>query len=384
MWEQKPKTRVEIEYAPASYSEDLLKWENEGVLDLALKQLGFSGLAGMESVDEYLTRDILLTKLANYKRILNNSDPYDILVDLGNVLIKIFTVFDMDVGNNYGEESLKKEDKLEIVPLKKKTENVEKTEEFTKESIFSRMRKFHNFIKAELIGEVAEQFDPPVSLLDISVGKGGDLQKWEHADIDTVYGIDPDNESIQEAKQRFADGVKEGRIKSSRKYTFEQKTISDPNTYINKKFDIVSCQFTIHYFFVDEDTLEMVIGKVSDSLKSDGYFIGTTLVDTKVKELIKDNKFKDKIDIKAVDEYSYRMKLLDTAQIYDKDLPEYYVNLDKLKTVCTKYGLVFKEAKSFTEMYTNYKKNPKNKKHLLKDYELAVSSLNSTFIFQKL
>ena len=380
MWEQKPKTRIEIEYAPASYSEDLLKWENKNVLNLALNQLGFSG------IDENLTRDILLTKLANYKILLNNSDSYEILKDLGNVLIKIFSILDMDVGNNYGEESIKKiKEKPTEKPTEKLTEKpTEKPAEFTRESIFSRMRKFHNFIKAELIGETVSQLQQPISLLDISVGKGGDLQKWEHADIETVYGIDPDFESIVEAKQRFEEGVKEGRIKSSRKYNFENKSISDPNVVINKKFDIVSCQFTLHYFFVSDDVLETVIEKVSKALKPGGYFIGTTLLDTKIKELIKDNKFKDKIQLQEVDEYSYKMKLLDTAQIYNKDLIEYYVNFDKFKRVCGLFRLELREAKQFADIYKIYKKDAKNKKNPLKDFELAVSSLNTTFVFQKI
>ena len=378
MWEQKPKTRVEIEYAPASYSEDLLKWENENILDASLKQLGFSKLS------ENITRDILLDKLNNYKTFLNNNDPHDILKDLGNVLIKIFTILDMDVGNNYGEESIAKES-IAKESIAKESIKVEKTEQpDIEESIFSRMRKFHNFIKAELIGEVAEQFKAPVSLLDISVGKGGDLQKWENADIEIVYGIDPDAESIQEANKRFEEAVKNGRVKNSRKYTFEKKAISNPNTIINKKFDIVSCQFTLHYFFVDTHTLESVVEKISGALKQGGYFIGTTLVDTKVKELIRNNEFKNIVEIKQIDEDSYKMKLLDTAQIYNKDLTEYYVNIEKFKEICNNYDLEFKEAKSFTDMYKIYKKNPKNKKNLLKDYEFAVSSLNTTFIFQKM
>lgn len=443
-WEQKPKTRVEIEYAPASYSEDLLKWENEGVLDLALKQLGFPGLnpdiskmpvlvskdgrVGLQSIaEEGVTRDLLLTKLKNYKTILNNSDSREILKDLGNVLIKIFTVLDMDVGNNYGkqetipkekhaeldsesdseddeipsedesdnEEDLQKKEQKERKKLDKdwekewtlvssKSKKSEKPSETTKESIFSRLRKFHNFIKSELIGEAASQLKKPISLLDISVGKGGDLQKWHNADIETVYGIDPDAESIKEAKQRFTEAVKEGRITTSRKYTFEQKTIADPNVYLNKKFDIVSCQFTLHYFFVSDDILEMVISKISNGLKQGGYFIGTTLLGTKVKELIKDNKFKDKVQVHELDENSYKMKLLDTAQIYNKDLIEYYVNFDKFKRICSTYGLELREAKPFAEMYKIYKRDPKNKKHQLKDYELVISSLNTTFVFQKL
>lgn len=389
MWEQKPRTRIEIEYAPASYSEDLLKWENEEVLDLALRQLGFSGLSRMEDLDDYLSRDVLLTKLANYKTNLNNSSAEEILHDLGKVLISIFTALDMNIGNNYGEDSLKKkknfEKESEDIEREKEPEKIEREpEEFTKESIFSRLRKFHNFIKAELIGEVAGYLKNPISLLDISVGKGGDIQKWENADIQNVYGIDPDLESVKEANERFMKFVKEGRVKSSRNYFFEQKPISDPNTNINKKFDIVSCQFTLHYFFVSDDILETVINKVSSSLNQGGYFIGTTLIGQKVKELIKNNKFNKQIFLEEVNENSYKMKLLDTAQIYNKDLTEYYVNFDKFKRICETHGLELKESKHFSEMYKIYKKNPKNKKQLLKDYELAVSSLNSTFVFQKM
>jgi mRNA (guanine-N7-)-methyltransferase len=392
MWEQRPRTRIEIEYAPASYTEDLLKWENEGVLEEVLKQLGFNynvvnanvSVTESESVGQ-LSREMLLTKLANYKIILNDSNSDEILKDLGQVLIKIFNVLDMDVGNNYGEQALKK-----IKPKKEEEEvttliikEPKEPKEFTKESIFSRLRKFHNFIKAELIGEIAGHMEKPISLLDISVGKGGDIQKWENADIEIVYGIDPDIESIKEARERFTSSVKEGRVKSSRKYTFEQKAISDPNTNINKKFDIVSCQFTLHYFFVNDNILEMVINKISTSLKQGGYFIGTTLLGTKVKELIKDNKFKKQVQVEEVDEDSYKMKLLDTAQIYDKDLTEYYVNFDKFKRVCGTHNLELKESKPFAEMYKLYKKDPRNKKHELKDYELAISSLNITFVFQK-
>jgi hypothetical protein len=78
------------------------------------------------------------------------------------------------------------------------------------------------------------------------------------------------------------------------------------------------------------------------------------------------------------------MRLLDTAQIYNKDLIEYYVDFEKFKKICKTYDMEFREASSFGDIYKMYKKDPKNKKHLLKDYELVISSLNSTFVFEKL
>jgi SAM-dependent methyltransferase len=346
LWEQKPRTRIEIEYAPLAYIEDLLKWENETVLDNVLKLAGFQ---------EHSPRQELIKKFQNYKETINDSDPNVILKDLGDVLIKIFSVLDMDVGNNYGEQ----------------------------ESLFSKLRKFHNYIKSSLINEIVGHLTKPISLLDISVGKGGDLQKWDHADISKVYGIDPDLDSIVEANKRLNKMKRENSIKKSRDYVLEQRKISDPNVFIDDKYDIVSCQFTLHYFFVNSKTLDEVIKKVSNALKPGGYFIGTTLLGQKIKELSRNNKFKDRIEIQEIDSNSYTFKMIDTATIYDKDLLEYYVDFEKFKNVCERNGLDLLENQLFSDIYKTYRKDPRNKKSLLRDYELAITGLNTTFVFQK-
>jgi hypothetical protein len=108
------------------------------------------------------------------------------------------------------------------------------------------------------------------------------------------------------------------------------------------------------------------------------------LLDSPVKKLIENNRFKDKISVERVNENSYKMKLLDTAEIYNKDLIEYYVNFEKLKRICENHGLQFEQAKPFIDMYKLYQKDKKNKKNLLRDYELAVTGLNTTFVFKKL
>ena len=43
----------------------------------------------------------------------------------------------------------------------------------------------------------------------------------------------------------------------------------------DRGFDIISSQFTIHYYFKDELTLRGYIQNLSDNLKKGGYFIGT-------------------------------------------------------------------------------------------------------------
>ena len=57
------------------------------------------------------------------------------------------------------------------------------------------MRKFHNWIKLNLI-QMAVSICGNDTLLDLSVGRGGDLNKWVTAGINTVTGIDIDRNSI--------------------------------------------------------------------------------------------------------------------------------------------------------------------------------------------
>lgn len=59
------------------------------------------------------------------------------------------------------------------------------------------MRKLHNALKRQLIESMCEQ-DSVV--LDVGCGRGGDVQKWRSRNLTCV---DPDEESLQEARRRF-------------------------------------------------------------------------------------------------------------------------------------------------------------------------------------
>jgi hypothetical protein len=50
------------------------------------------------------------------------------------------------------------------------------------------------------------------------------------------------------------------------------------------------------------------------------------------------------------------MKLLDTTEIYSKDIPEYFVNFNQFIKICENNGLILHESKPFEEYYKNYKK----------------------------
>lgn len=56
---------------------------------------------------------------------------------------------------------------------------------------------------------------------------------------------------------------------------------------VDSGFDVVSCQFALHYLFTDDTTLNNFCKNVDDLLKPGGYFIGTCLDGNKVHDALK-------------------------------------------------------------------------------------------------
>eukprot|EP00976_Prorocentrum_cordatum_P013328 265988-Prorocentrum_minimum.AAC.14 len=147
------------------------------------------------------------------------------------------------------------------------------------------MRKFHNRIKQQLVYQAfqavvyqAERQQQPQPqpqphqpcLLDYGCGRGGDLWKWHLAGFQDVLAYDPCARSVEEARRRF----KETPWNTVRNYVF---TTSIPSSYLLSEFDVVSCQFAIHYLFESHETLCNFVGFVAQALRLGGRFIGTFL-----------------------------------------------------------------------------------------------------------
>lgn len=65
-------------------------------------------------------------------------------------------------------------------------------------------RKYSNAMKRKMYLQYASvDFGTGKKLLDIGVGRGGDLSKWEEAKIDTVVGVDPNEKNIKELISRY-------------------------------------------------------------------------------------------------------------------------------------------------------------------------------------
>ena len=260
------------------------------------------------------------------------------------------------------------------------------------------LRSFHNiYVKSKLIRSVSPTGG---NLLDLAVGKAGDLSKWRLAKLGFVLGIDISKDNIEnrmdgacvrylrlkssqkdvpdcifmqgKSHERVKDGTAmftdKGRevIKSLYGYGPRDKNKLDKQVYtyygIGKTgFNVVSCQFAIHYFFSNKSMLESFIQNVSEGCELNGYFIGT-MYDGET--LFEELESKQKGE--SISEFIGEHKIWEVTKLYEKDrfegdetslgmavdvyqesinqtFTEYLVHFDYFKSLMKDYGFTLLE-----------------------------------------
>jgi SAM-dependent methyltransferase len=170
-------------------------------------------------------------------------------------------------------------------------------------------RHFHNWIKSILAYNYCSKDvnNEKQIVLDMGIGRGGDILKYFSARVGELVGIDVDNNGIYSA----TDGSYSRLANFKRKYPVFPKmtfmvadagsklnledqikaigTMDDKNKqYIKSifgetdkdksmKFDVISSQFAIHYMFKDDNIFNNLCDNINKLLKKDGYFMITTL-----------------------------------------------------------------------------------------------------------
>tara|TARA_B100000900_G_scaffold410475_1_gene428344 strand:- start:2539 stop:5460 length:2922 start_codon:yes stop_codon:yes gene_type:complete len=319
------------------------------------------------------------------------------------------------------------------------------------ESLLKEMNSFHNYyVKNQYL---YNRFRGKKSLFEIACGKAGDIHKWSKSNYKLCIGTDISKDNIYNVKdgawKRYIQGVKKGSIntetqkmlfltldaskewnkqyvnsiddeKSQRfakilfglinKSDFEKDETSLLKFYnkINKKFNLVSCQFAIHYMFENNNTLDNVVKNIDMLLKEDGYFFGTCLDGYLVNEKLKNtNMIKGEIDGKLAwsiekdyDNYSSKplenigKKIKVYIQTINQILDEYLVDYELLKYKLGQYNIRPVEDKdleqlklksssgSFEDIFNEVTSNKKNKVDM-NNLQKEFSFLNRFFIFKK-
>lgn len=276
------------------------------------------------------------------------------------------------------------------------------------------MRNFHNLIKKNLICHYTSKINA-ISLLDIACGKGGDLQKWLLTKLSYVFGFDNCEESIIATNQNNGYDGAITRWKNLQRYNqskkkyirFEHLNVlqSDITKKLseldgNKEYDIISCQFALHYFSKNVEMLKHVFKLISNKLKKGGYFIGTASNGDYIKNILKTkgnfnlqmltlvrSVSDDEVYLYYINESNINQERKNYFQLNGVS-KEYFLTIDKINKVLKdpEINLEIVEFKSFYEWYNDIElvKNLKEiNSYPLNINEMIISFLNFSFVFIK-
>jgi mRNA (guanine-N7-)-methyltransferase len=231
-----------------------------------------------------------------------------------------------------------------------------------------RLRKFHNFVKETLIRYASNKKEKS-TLIDMAVGKAGDLHKWLNTNILGVLGIDISEDNIHNphdgACKRYIELFTQNKIKRYNKGgkktnmfgmfisgdtskninngNFDVYSSKNENSissdYILKclmgssdvknikedylknnynifedKFDICSIQFAVHYMFENKEKLYNFAKNVSDVTHLGSYLVGTCYDGKAVY-----NKLKNVDYDKSVEIYKHSNKIWSIRKKYKDD-----------------------------------------------------------------
>lgn len=154
------------------------------------------------------------------------------------------------------------------------------------------MKKFHNFIKTNMIAA----YTPHGSkVLDFGCGRGGDSMKFVKCQISEYTGVDVDYQTLfvigDSALSRWSK-IKKGKIPyhliqadlrallnyPAQSAIFPQmkkeNRISLENNLSGvKKYNVINCQFNIHYYLSDSQSWKNFMQNINDHLEPGGYFL---------------------------------------------------------------------------------------------------------------
>ena len=139
------------------------------------------------------------------------------------------------------------------------------------------LRAFQNWVKAVLISTYAPR--PCARVLDLACGRLGDLAKWRLAGARDVCGVDIASESLRDACGRVATDRNANSALKLRLVRADLGATDLEGAGVlakNEKFDAISCQMAVHYFFQSERRALTFFKNIAGRLTPGGVFLGTT------------------------------------------------------------------------------------------------------------
>jgi SAM-dependent methyltransferase len=221
-----------------------------------------------------------------------------------------------------------------------------------------KMRSFHNWIKSNIIYSYCHYMyksNKQQSVLDIGCGRGGDNMKFYYSEVAYYVGLDLDQENILSPVDGAVSRYNQMRRKkpnfpkmyfiqadarSELNYTDQVRALSGmtsenrnllnkffPQDKNNKTlFDIINCQFAIHYFLENKQSWSNFKTNVNNHLRNGGFLLATTFDGGKIRKILKG---KEKYTEYYTDENGNKKVLFDIVKKFDdKDKPSEGLKID--------------------------------------------------------
>ena len=238
-------------------------------------------------------------------------------------------------------------------------------------------RRFHNAIKDLMIRD----FMTGKVVLDIGPGAGGDIKKYAKHSISQLVGVNIVNVEYAHNKRRMRFYKAPNSL-----YNITEIIRNDPV----KEFDVVNCQFAMHYFFRDDELLQSFVKNVKNTLKKGGLLVATCLDGHKVMELLADKTSYEnsafKISLRegtvlnnSLTGGGINVKLHGTKYFKNSSSKEYIIQIPEFIMYMKKQGFRFVKAVSFQSLCNVMM----NQCGLMNDDERVYSFLNTGIVFEK-
>jgi ribA/ribD-fused uncharacterized protein len=280
--------------------------------------------------------------------------------------------------------------------------------------LFNDMYDFHNRIKDELYKQNVKKDDV---LLELAVGRGGDLNKWKRVHPSKVVGLDISLANITSPTQGLAVRYLMDKRKNPRDYLppclflqgdmtayplFEQDDKymailtgkeTAPTKYLSDfenltKFDAISCQFALHYACESEEIFRAFAKNIQKYGKdvffgtcSDGQSIYSLLAGKRSfvfgneKQVCGD--YTKQYDDRESWTEEFGMPIKVFLESFANPAIEYLVPFEKVTSILEEYGWDLVQTKLFSELYSS------QTGITLTQEQQVFSFLNRTFVFKR-
>ena len=280
--------------------------------------------------------------------------------------------------------------------------------------VFNDVYNFHNRIKDELYRSNIRKGD---TLLELAVGRGGDLFKWKKSGPSKVVGVDISLANITSPTQGSAVRYLNEKRRNPYDYIppvlflqgdmtvfplFEQEDkympiligTEEPSTdYLSQfkgltMFDNISCQFALHYACETEETFRNFAKNIQKYGRN--MFFGTcldgkavySLLMGKTTHLFGDEKqlcgeMTKQYEDREIWSEEFGMPIRVFLESFDKPEVEYLVPFNRVCEIMKEVGFELEESRMFSELYQH------QKSITLSHEQQVFSFLNRTFVFKR-